>query len=337
MARRISLRWREIVHRAERYPVADLTRYSPSGGCARWPPSPRVEPSLAQTLTRRHALRSIAAGGVAALAGVLTACAGAQQQPAAKGAPTLVPTRCRPLPRPVPRRLSPPRRSRSPGRPRRPRLRPPRSRATLARRDLVILQGADVTTLDPHLSTFGTDVNATFAIFDNLTFRNEDQSAIRPMLATEWKVQERRWELKLRPNVRFHNGDTLTSDDVKFSIERTYDPSAKTSVANVFSTVEHIETPDPLTVVFITRQPDALLPARLASTAARSFRARTSSESAPDGFRQRPVGTGPFRFAVGRRTTGWCWSASTATGAARRHVERILFRPRPEAAPGSPR
>ena len=96
-----------------------------------------------------------------------------------------------------------------------------------AARDLIVLQGADVTTLDPHLSTFSTDINATFTLFDNLTFRNEDQSVIRPMLATEWKVQDRRWEMKLRPNVRFHNGDPLTADDVKFSIERTYDPARR--------------------------------------------------------------------------------------------------------------
>ena len=165
-----------------------------------------------------------------------------------------------------------------------------------ARRELVVLQGADVTTLDPHLSTFATDVNATFALFDNLIFRNEDQSVIRPMLATEWKVQERRWELKLRPNVRFHNGDPLTSDDVKFSIERTYDPSAKTSVATVFSTVERIETPDPLTVVFVTRQPDALLPARLAFYGGQIMPRAYFERVGPDEFRQRPVGTGPFRF-----------------------------------------
>jgi len=58
-----------------------------------------------------------------------------------------------------------------------------------------------------------------FSIFATLTFRNEDQSVICPMLATEWKVQDRRWELKLRPNVRFHNGDLLTSEDVRFSVE----------------------------------------------------------------------------------------------------------------------
>ena len=38
---------------------------------------------------------------------------------------------------------------------------------------------------------------------------------------------------KLRQGVKFHNGDPFTSADAKFSIERTYDPDAKTLVATV--------------------------------------------------------------------------------------------------------
>src|SRR5262249_1885497 len=144
------------------------------------------------------------------------------QQPVLKGAPTLVPTA---LPTAAPAgavRPTAPSTAAPDAKPTAPPSGPAQAAPTLATsgqakpagaasRDLVILQGADVTTLDPHLSTFGTDVNASFTIFDNLTFRNEDQSVIRPMLATEWKVQDRRWELKLRPNVRFHNGDPFTA------------------------------------------------------------------------------------------------------------------------------
>jgi len=102
---------------------------------------------------------------------------------------------------------------------------------------------------------------------DAACFRLPDQdqelAAVRLMCgflgSPEFKYTpgHRRWELRLRPNVTFHDGSPLTSADVKFSIERTYDPNAKTAVANVFSTVERIETPDPLSVAFITKQPDA--------------------------------------------------------------------------------
>src|SRR6185295_9859842 len=144
-----------------------------------------------------------------------------------------------------------------------------------------------------HMSTSFQDVIISFNLYDNLTARDPDLNLI-PRLATEWKsTGDKTWEFKLRPNVKFHNGDPLTSADVKFSIERTYDPNAKTSVATNFATVERIEAPDPLTVVFITRQPDALLPSRLASYGGQILPRSYFERVGPDTFRQQPIGTGP--------------------------------------------
>ncbi len=144
---------------------------------------------MAQTFTRRQMLARLAlAGGVAA--GALTACGGTQTPAVSKAAPTLVPTV---LPTAAPAGAVRPTVTSTVDVAAKPVQPTPTAKpSAAARRDLVIVQGADVTTLDPHHSTFTSDVNATFAIFDNLVFRNEDQSVIRPMLATEWKVQERR-------------------------------------------------------------------------------------------------------------------------------------------------
>jgi peptide/nickel transport system substrate-binding protein len=283
-------------------------------------------------------LTTLLTGGGAVLTGVLAACSGGQPVGVSKSVPTLVPTA---LPTAAPAGASKPTTAATSGTDPKPTAAQsaqvtPAVGATPGageRRVLNVVQGADVTTLDPHLSTFATDVNATFAVFDNLTFRNEDQSVVRPMLAPEWKVQDRRWELKLRPNVRFQNGDPFTSDDVKFSIERTYDPAAKTSVANVFSTVERIDTPDPLTVVFITRQPDALLPSRLAFYGGQILPRRYFERVGAEAFGRRPVGTGPFRFSEWVKDDrlvldrfGEYWGGSPS-------LARVVFRPRPEVAP----
>jgi peptide/nickel transport system substrate-binding protein len=296
------------------------------------------EPCVARTFTRRQILTALPAGGTLLVASLLGACNVGQSQPASKGAPTLMPTA---LPTAAPAGAVRPTSAATPGAEPKSTVAPTGQAQTApaakpgdaTRRDLVVLQGADVTTLDPHLSTFATDVNATFTLFDNLTFRNEDQSVIRPMLATEWKVQERRWELQLRPNVRFHTGDPLTSADVKFSIERTYDPSAATSVATVFSTVERIETPDPLTVAFVTRQPDALLPARLAFYGGQIMPKAYFERVGPDGFRQQPVGTGPFRFSAWSKDDQLVLERFDGYWGGPPTFERVRFRPRPENAP----
>src|SRR6185503_4212935 len=118
-----------------------------------------------------------------------------------------------------------------------------------------------------------------------------------PRLATEWKsTGDTTWEFKLRPNVKFHNGDPLTSTDVKFSIERTYDPAAKTLVSTVFTTVDKVEAPDPLTVVFTTKKPDPLLPARLAFYGGQIIPIQYFQHAGPDEFNAKPVGSGPVKF-----------------------------------------
>src|SRR5207249_374026 len=135
---------------------------------------------------------------------------------------------------------------------------------TTQKRELIVAQGGDIAFFDPHMSTSSNDIRVSFNLYDNLTSRHPD-GKLYPGLATEWKLTApTTWTFKLRPGVRWHNGDPFSSSDVKASIERTYDPAAKTRVSTVFSTIDHIDAPDPATVVFHTKKPDPLLPARLA-------------------------------------------------------------------------
>ena len=135
---------------------------------------------------------------------------------------------------------------------------------TTQKKELVTAQSGDISKFDPHFSTSSNDVRVSFNLFDNLTSRHPD-GKLYPGLATEWKLEgQTTWRFKLRQGVKFHNGDPFTSADAKFSIERTYDPAAKTMVATALATIEKIETPDAHTLVITTKKPDPLLPARLA-------------------------------------------------------------------------
>ena len=114
---------------------------------------------------------------------------------------------------------------------------------TTQKRELVVAQGGDISRLDPHFSTSSNDIRVTFDVFDNLTNRHPD-GKLQPGLATEWKATgPTAWTFKIRPGVKFHNGDPCTAEDVKFSIERTYDPNLKTLVSSVFTTVGRSRRP----------------------------------------------------------------------------------------------
>ena len=140
----------------------------------------------------------------------------------------------------------------------------PAQAQTTQKKELVVGQGGDIAFFDPHMSTSSNDIRVSFNLFDNLVSRHPD-GKLHPGLATEWKLEgQTTWRFKLRPGVKFHNGDAFTSADAKASIERTYDPAAKTRVATVLTTIDRIEAPDPMTLVVHTKKPDPLLPARLA-------------------------------------------------------------------------
>ena len=57
-------------------------------------------------------------------------------------------------------------------------------------------------------------------MFDSLTTRDRDLNIV-PQLAESWKtLDDTTWEFKIRRGVKFHNGDELTSEDVKFTLDR---------------------------------------------------------------------------------------------------------------------
>lgn len=205
--------------------------------------------------------------------------------------------------------------------------------APAGKKDLVIATGADITTLDPQLSTAGNDPNVAFTIYDNLLYRDAG-GKLQPMLATEYKaVDDTTWQFTLRPGVKFHNGDALTSADVKFTIERTYDPNTKGSaVASIFTTIASIETPDDLTVVFKTKTPDPLLPARLAFYGGEIMPKDYFTKVGADGFNQKPVGAGPFKFGEWVKDDHLTLEANQGYWGGAPAVERVIFKPRPETA-----
>jgi peptide/nickel transport system substrate-binding protein len=203
---------------------------------------------------------------------------------------------------------------------------------TTQKRDVIFAQAGDISKFDPHLSTSANDIRVTFNIFDTLVTRRADGKAY-PSLATEWKtVAPTTWQFKLRQGVKWHNGDGFTAEDAKFSIERTYDPKAKTLVATVFTTVDRIEAPDPYTLVFHTKQPDPLLPSRLSAYGGQIVPKKYLEKVGPDTFNAQPVGTGPVRFGSWTKDDRMVLETFPDYWGGRLDVDRVVFRPIPETA-----
>src|SRR6267378_4198226 len=184
---------------------------------------------------------------------------------------------------------------------------------TTQKRELVVAQGGDIAKFDPHFSTSSNDIRWSFNVFDNLTSRHPD-GKLHPGLATDWKLQgQSQWAFKLRQGVKFHNGDPFTSADAKYSIERTYDPAAKTMVATALSTIDRIEAPDPYTLVIV--------PKKYLETVG------------GDTFNAKPVGTGPVRLTSWVKDDRAVFEANTDYWGGKIDMDRLIVRAIPETSP----
>jgi peptide/nickel transport system substrate-binding protein len=155
---------------------------------------------------------------------------------------------------------------------------------------------APPTLLDP-FKVYGTQAQSLFRlIYAPLFDRDPDGKIVAPLLeGRETPVDPLTWEFRLRRGIRFHDGIELTSSDVVFSLQRILDPQVASPRRRDFEDLAKIEAVDPVTFRITTRQPYALLPARL-SQFSMILPDRLRGRSEADFFRE-PVGLGPFRLA----------------------------------------
>lgn len=120
---------------------------------------------------------------------------------------------------------------------------------------------ADAGTMDPQAQNIQTTLTLHSMVFDALVTRDRELK-LAPGLATRWElVNPTTWRFHLRPNVRFHGGETFGADDVKFSIERA---KAASSQFQIFvAKIKQVNVVDDLTVDLVTDGPDPLVPDKL--------------------------------------------------------------------------
>jgi peptide/nickel transport system substrate-binding protein len=135
-----------------------------------------------------------------------------------------------------------------------------------------------------------------YALHDALVKPMPGQN-MAPSLAESWTTSKDglTYEFVLRKNVRFHNGDTVSADDVKFSFERYKGAAASILKAKV----ARVEIVDPHRVRFVLKQawPDFLTFYGTPATGAAWIVPKKYVEKVGDeGFKKAPVGAGPYKF-----------------------------------------
>jgi peptide/nickel transport system substrate-binding protein len=150
-------------------------------------------------------------------------------------------------------------------------------------------------TLDPHKTSGTLTFQTLKSIYDTLA-EPDMNGRIVPALAERWEVSDDAlsWTFHLRRGVTFHNGDKLTSKDVKATLDRIIDKATASPKAKEFAAITAIEIPDDTTVVIKLKEARSPLLASLASGWGAILPGRLI-EGGHD-FASQPVGTGPFKL-----------------------------------------
>jgi peptide/nickel transport system substrate-binding protein len=160
------------------------------------------------------------------------------------------------------------------------------------------------TVFNPHLLHIEVDEGIHFSVFDPL-FAIDTEGKFKPALAVEVPSVENggisadglSWKVKLRDDVKWHDGTPFTAEDVKFTLELMIDPDFRSWRKTGHELVRELTVVSPTEITWKMEKPFAPYPSILASTfivPKHALGAEKDKNSAP--FNNAPIGTGPFRW-----------------------------------------
>src|SRR5438034_7405759 len=185
----------------------------------------------------------------------------------------------------------------------------------------------DPSTAPPQITPFGL----LYAIHDALV-RPLPGHKMAPSLAESWTESPDGlvYEFKLRRGLKFHNGDPVTSDDVKFSYDRYRGAGSRELQARV----RQVEIIDPLTVRFHLKEPwpDFMtFYGTTASAAGLVVPKKYLTQVGDDGFKKQPIGAGPYKFVSHKPGIEVVLEANTSYWRRVPNVKTLVMKSVPEA------
>src|SRR3981081_2444565 len=158
---------------------------------------------------------------------------------------------------------------------------------------LGLAEGPDI--LDPSMARSYVG-RIVFAAFCDKLFDIDEKLNIVPQLALshETSADGKEMTIKLRPGVKFHDGEAFDAEAAKFSLERHLTMQGSFRKPEL-ATVDHVEVVDPLTVKLVLKTPFSPLIAQLTDRAGMMVSPRAARE-AGDKFGLHPVCAGPYKF-----------------------------------------
>ena len=198
---------------------------------------------------------------------------------------------------------------------------------------VVIAQGVDPTSLDTMNQQETPASNLARHLFDTLVTRDQNLDLV-PALAAELPklVAPTVWEVKLRRGVRFHNGEELTAESVKWSLERLANPAHKLRATPNFTSIDRVEVVDPYTARVHTKKPWPIFVKAMNFAQAAMYPPKAYEGKDSAYISKNPIGTGPYKFVRWAKDEEIVLEADEHYWRGAPRIKTVVFRPIPDDA-----
>ena len=163
--------------------------------------------------------------------------------------------------------------------------------------DTLRIQFVDaVPNVDMYFNSQRTGLILAHQAWDMLVHRDPTNFEIKPSLATDWKfAEDNSLDLTIRQGVKFHDGSTLSPDDVVYTINMAANPESKVATPSNYAWIDKAEKTGDWTVRIHMKRPTPAALEYLAMVTPihpKAYREKVG----PEGFAAKPVGAGPYKI-----------------------------------------
>ena len=199
-----------------------------------------------------------------------------------------------------------------------------------AQGNLVIAQGTDPVTLDPHSVTDSPTATVVSHLFETL-FELTPEGEIVPLLAESYEASGDGtvWTIKLREGIVFHDGTPFNAEAVKVNLDRFLNPDNAFTFRFLLARVQQVDVVDEYTVQLTLSTPFAPLLAHLTHNTI-SMISPAAIEQYGEDIVENPVGTGPFTLESWQRGERITLTRFEDYWGEKPGVERVTFLTVPE-------
>lgn len=175
--------------------------------------------------------------------------------------------------------------------------------------------------LDPHVAVAAGTREVLFNMFEGLVKPDSDGNMI-PAVASDWTISEDGtvYTFTLRDGIVFHNGNPVTVEDIKYSIDKCADTSNGAPLVEAFSNIKGVQIIDEKTVEIALNAANTEFITDLGNFNAAIIPADNESPST------NPIGTGPYQYVSRSPQENFVMKKFDQYWGDKAHIENVTFK-----------